>query len=44
MERTISTCGKCRAEQDVTAEVKKVRDALASNESADARQKRRKEA
>jgi hypothetical protein len=31
MEHTVSTCGKCKAKQDVTAEAKKVRDALAPN-------------
>ena len=31
MDRTVSTCGKCKAKQDVTAEAKKVRDALAPN-------------
>jgi uncharacterized Zn finger protein len=29
MESIIATCGKCKARQDVTTEVKKVRAALA---------------
>jgi rubrerythrin len=31
MQPVIATCGKCKARQVVTAEVKKVRDALSPN-------------
>ena len=31
MDPIIATCGKCKARQDVTVEVRKVRDALAPN-------------